>query len=152
MLERNLSTLPYFLTSFIGRKEEVRTLEALIDTRQLVTVTGFPGVGKTRLSVEVAGKVERRFQEGVRFISLEGVVDLPTAIRATASALPLSADKGQELKKQLFDALSDCDMLLVLDAAEEVLSDEFANWISNLLHLNRSLRLLVTSQRPIGLY
>ncbi|HIE27962.1 TPA: hypothetical protein EYP66_11815, partial [Candidatus Poribacteria bacterium] len=152
MLKSYQSALPYFLTSFIGREEEVRALGALIDRKQLLTVTGFPGIGKTRLSVEVAGKVERRFQEGVRFISLEGVVDLPAAIRATASALPLSADKGQELRKQLFDVLSDCDMLLVFDAAEDVLSDEFADWISELLRLNRSLRLLVTSQRPIGLY
>ena len=107
MPERNQSPLPRFLTKFIGREEEIRALEALIDTKQLVTVTGFPGIGKTRLSVEVAHQVDGRFREGVRFVSLEGVVDLPAVMRATADALPLSADGGRALRKQLFDVLAD---------------------------------------------
>ncbi|MBI1927052.1 tetratricopeptide repeat protein [Candidatus Poribacteria bacterium] len=72
-------------------------------------------------------------------------------IRATADALALPPDAKLEVKAQLSFALSQSEMLLVLDAAENVISDEFAVWITEVLRTSPSLRLLVTSQQPLGL-
>jgi non-specific serine/threonine protein kinase len=43
--------LPYQLTSFIGREQEIAQLEDLATVNRLVTLTGAGGAGKTRLSV-----------------------------------------------------------------------------------------------------
>lgn len=43
------------MTSFIGRKQEMRKiLDLLFWSARLDTVTGFPGIGKTRLALQLA--------------------------------------------------------------------------------------------------
>src|SRR5712672_4151541 len=49
--------LPYQLTSFIGREQEVAQLMELVPVNRLVTLTGAGGAGKTRLAIEVAGRL-----------------------------------------------------------------------------------------------
>lgn len=59
--------LPRAVTSFVGRDAEVDELAAIL-TRpdvSLVTLTGPGGIGKTRLALEVARRVELAFPEGV---------------------------------------------------------------------------------------
>src|SRR5260221_3494616 len=51
---RSRHNLPYQLTSFVGREQEIAQLEELITTHRLVTLTGAGGAGKTRLAIEVA--------------------------------------------------------------------------------------------------
>ena len=54
-----LNNLPAKLTPFIGREEEVAAVCALLSRPEvrLVTLTGTGGVGKTSLSLEVAGSL-----------------------------------------------------------------------------------------------
>ena len=47
-------------TSLIGRESEVAEIEAAVKAHRLVTLTGVGGVGKTRLALEVAARVDRR--------------------------------------------------------------------------------------------
>src|SRR5258706_8912103 len=49
--------LPYQLTSFIGREQEIAQLKELVTTNRLVTLTGAGGAGKTRLAIEVASRL-----------------------------------------------------------------------------------------------
>ncbi|HVB24866.1 MAG TPA: ATP-binding protein [Ktedonobacteraceae bacterium] len=52
--------LPISLTQLVGREHEMQALHALLlrpDVR-LLTLTGTPGVGKTRLALEVARQLE----------------------------------------------------------------------------------------------
>src|ERR1700748_2259457 len=46
--------LPYQLTSFVGREQEIVQLEELVTANRLVTLTGAGGAGKTRLATEAA--------------------------------------------------------------------------------------------------
>src|ERR1700751_3896723 len=48
--------LPYQLTSFIGREQEIAQLEELVTANRLVTLTGAGGSGQTRLALEVAAQ------------------------------------------------------------------------------------------------
>jgi non-specific serine/threonine protein kinase len=57
--------LPSQLTSFIGREQEIAQLEELLATNRLVTLTGSGGAGKTRLAIEVAGRLLDTFTDGV---------------------------------------------------------------------------------------
>ena len=150
MSRKHQPSLPQFLTRFVGRKEEIKRLETLFKTARLVTVTGLPGVGKTRLSVEVARRIGGRLRDGARFVSMEGLHNISTVIHATADALSLHDSSKLDTKTQLSFALSQSEMLLALDAAEGVVSEEFAVWIRDLLSECPSLWLLVTSQHPLG--
>ena len=49
-----LFNTPSTLTSFIGRETEIGAVRALIQQHRLVTLVGSGGVGKTRLSLQVA--------------------------------------------------------------------------------------------------
>src|SRR5258705_13353441 len=50
-------TLPYQLTSFVGREQEIAQLKELVTTYRLVTLTGAGGAGKTRLAIEAGSRV-----------------------------------------------------------------------------------------------
>ncbi|GHO48415.1 AAA family ATPase [Ktedonospora formicarum] len=67
-----LLKLPLQMTATIGRQLEIETLTALLrqEEARLVTLTGPGGVGKTRLSLEVARALYQDFPEGVCFVSL----------------------------------------------------------------------------------
>ncbi|MGH2696497.1 MAG: adenylate/guanylate cyclase domain-containing protein, partial [Actinomycetota bacterium] len=52
-LDARPNNLPRRLTSFVGRRQEIRTTAQLLSDHRLVTLTGAGGTGKTRLALEV---------------------------------------------------------------------------------------------------
>lgn len=77
-------------TSLIGRESELVEVTAALRDRRLVTLTGFGGVGKTRLGVEVAAHLAREFQDGVWVFELAAVTDpaaVPDAVAAVLGEL-----------------------------------------------------------------
>src|SRR5712691_10764716 len=71
-LDTSLHTLPIPPTPFIGREHEAATVCELLhraDVR-LLTLTGTPGVGKTRLALHVAAELHNLFPDGVFFVAL----------------------------------------------------------------------------------
>src|ERR1700692_2913521 len=71
---RSKHNLPYQLTSFIGREQEIAQLEELVTANRLVTLTGAGGVGKTRLAIEVASRLTP-FPDGVWLVELAALSD-----------------------------------------------------------------------------
>src|SRR6187401_1972425 len=68
-------SLPVFLTSFVGRQEEIALASALLrrpDLR-LLTLTGPGGIGKTRFATEIAATSAETFPDGIRFVPLASV-------------------------------------------------------------------------------
>src|SRR5205085_11727195 len=80
--EAYYSNLPSPLTPLIGREQEVLAVCALVQRQdvRLVTFTGTGGIGKTRLSLEVASELLRTFSDGVYFIPLASIVGPALAI------------------------------------------------------------------------
>ena len=62
---RRRGNLPAPSTSFVGREDELGEVAALLHEHRLVTLTGPPGVGKSRLAVETARSLEREFPDGI---------------------------------------------------------------------------------------
>ena len=64
------NNLPRFLTSFVGRESDIRSLKSLLGTSRMVTITGTGGAGKSRLAVEVARSSADAWPDGVWWIEL----------------------------------------------------------------------------------
>src|SRR5215212_2020164 len=67
--------IPISLTALVGREREVATLTELLcrpDVR-LLTLTGPGGVGKTRLALEAAARLDSAFADGALFVPLAAV-------------------------------------------------------------------------------
>src|SRR5258705_13146718 len=81
--------LPYQLTSFIGREQEIAQLEELVAANRLVTLTGTGGAGKTRLAFEVASRLIDAFPDGVWLVELAALSDPRLVPQNVAQALAL---------------------------------------------------------------
>jgi len=62
--------LPAQVTSFIGREREIGEVMQLLAATRLLTLTGPPGTGKTRLGLQVAAQILDRFADGVFFVMI----------------------------------------------------------------------------------
>src|SRR6185369_555921 len=62
--------LPAAVSSLVGRERDTARVADLLADRRLVTLTGAGGIGKTRLSLAVAGTIADEFADGAVFVSL----------------------------------------------------------------------------------
>ena len=140
--------LPAELTSFVGRRRELRETRMLLTASRMLTLTGVGGVGKTRLALRMAAEVRRSFPDGVWFVRLASLRD-PTLLPHTiANALELrqvSADPATDLATYLADR----QLLVVLDNCEH-LTEAVAMLASKLLAASPGLRILATSRHVLG--
>ncbi len=138
-------------TSFVGRDEDVARLRGLLGSARLITLTGAPGTGKTRLAREVlAGLDSSRFADGVRFIELAPVADPTLVVPTIGRALGLRTPAGEEGLAQLRAWLLQRRLLLVLDNCEHVVSA--AADVASLLATCPYLSVLATSRVPLHVY
>ena len=75
------------LSSFVGRDIELEQLGEAICSSRLVTLIGPGGVGKTRLAIEVAGRLRDQHPGGSWLVELAGVTDPEGVAPAAAAAL-----------------------------------------------------------------
>ena len=74
-LEATPNNLPQQLTSFIGRERELEEAEQLLDRARLLTLLGMGGLGKTRLSLQIAADVLDSYRDGVWLVDLAPIRD-----------------------------------------------------------------------------
>ncbi|MFL5706879.1 MAG: ATP-binding protein, partial [Ktedonobacteraceae bacterium] len=138
--------LPAQLTPLIGREEEVAIACTLLRRSEvrLVTFTGTGGVGKTRLSLQVATELLDDFADGICFVPLAAVSDFDLVVPTITRVLGLKEAGDQPLLNFLKAYLQDKRLLLLLDNFEQVL--EAAPELSDLLTACSYLKILVTSR------
>jgi predicted ATPase/DNA-binding CsgD family transcriptional regulator len=148
-LDRRRGNLPAEVTKFIGRKRELGQAKLLLENSRLVTVTGMGGIGKTRLALRVAARLRRSFSGGTWLIELSGLRDPELVAQTVAETLGLSDQSARDRVDLLADHLADQQLLLVLDTCEHLI-DACAMLVEALLRAAPRLRVLATSQQPLG--
>ena len=143
--------LPVSLTSFIGREREIDEVNGLLrrDETRLLTLTGAGGIGKTRLSVMVAGRLSSEFADGVHFVPLANVTNPELIPAAIAQVLDVRATSSQAIVDAITRYLRDRDLLLLLDNFEHVIAG--ATVVATLLAESSQLTVLATSRVPLRL-
>ncbi|MEO8609594.1 MAG: tetratricopeptide repeat protein [Chloroflexota bacterium] len=144
------NNLPAPVTRFIGRAAELTALRELLHTSRLLTMTGPPGTGKTRLALQVASEVLPIFKDGVFFVSLAPVHDPTLVLNSIAEALDVTESGKLTLRDALKQFLSSKHLLLVLDNFEHLLPA--SSLVSELLGAAPSLSIIVTSREILHLY
>jgi predicted ATPase len=137
-------------TSFIGRESEVAELHAAVKAHRLVTLTGVGGVGKTRLALEVAGRLADEFPDGVWFFELAAVSDPAAVPDAVAAVLGITQQPGRSVAESVAAALEGRVRLLVFDNCEHVL-DAAADLIEAILAASTTTKIVATSREGLGI-
>lgn len=132
----------------IGREADLdAVLRLLVDTH-LLSLVGAGGVGKTRMALEVADRVEADFPDGVCFVELAPIADPSLLIRTVASALNVHEEPSRPLLDTLLDYLRHRSLLLILDNCEHLIEccSAFAEQV---LRASASTRTLTTSREAL---
>lgn len=146
---------PSWLTSFVGRDDDVSGVLKKLAEDRLVTLTGPGGVGKTRLAAEVAA----RLGGPACFTELAPAADPAAVPRAVLGALGLgshaigfaaeaAAAAAADPLDRVCDALARREIVLVLDNCEQVVSAAAALAERVLAGCPR-VRIVATSREPL---
>jgi predicted ATPase/DNA-binding SARP family transcriptional activator len=139
-------------TSFVGRDDDLAGLRKRLSAERLVTLTGPGGVGKTRLAIEAAARLD----VPAWLAELAPVTDAAEVPYAVLGALGLrersiarrAADAATGAAGRLSAFLADRDAVLVLDNCEHVV-DAAAALAARLLADCPRVRILATSREPL---
>ncbi|MFC5831130.1 BTAD domain-containing putative transcriptional regulator [Nonomuraea insulae] len=152
------TNLPNAITDLVGRDDAVAEVRALLRQNRLVTLTGSAGVGKTRLSIDVATPMAETLTDGAWLVELgalrPGMPDergsLTDLVMAVLDIHDGGARPTEAPTDRLACALRARRLLLVLDNCEHMI-EPVAEVTGLLLRAVPGLRVLATSREPLGL-
>jgi len=144
-LETTPNNLPQQVTSFVGRERGQAEVKELLGSSRLLTLLGMGGLGKTRLSLQVAADVLDEYPDGVWFVELASVADARLVPQAVASVLGVMEDAGRPVIEAVVKFVRDRELLLILDNCEHLI-DACAELAQQLLRAGTRLKLLASSR------
>jgi predicted ATPase/class 3 adenylate cyclase len=147
-LESTPNNLPQQTTSFVGRERELREISERLREVRLLTLVGTGGLGKTRLSLQVAADVLDAFPDGAWFIELAAISDESRVVQAVATALGVKEEPGLSLVDSLIRFLSSRHLLLILDNCEHLVR-ACAELCKRILQSTPDVRVLASSREAL---
>lgn len=147
------SVLPVPIDHLIGRGAELRSLSMALEPEsvgRLLTLVGPGGMGKTRLSLEVAHTMRERYAGRVYFVPLADVSDERAIESHAVEAVGAGAYTAASPFEAVVLALGEQPSLLILDNLEHLLTPS-ARFVERLLRRLPKLRILTTSRQAMGI-
>jgi predicted ATPase len=134
----------------VGREQEIVELSGYLQQAEirLVTLTGSPGIGKTRLAIETARRVLPHFPHGVFFVSLAPLTDPSLIVPAALQILGYVEDRHRPAAQHLKESIAEKQILLVLDNCEHLI-EHVAPFAFDLLSACPRLKILTTSREAL---
>lgn len=141
---------PAPLWPLLGRQWEMAALLDLLPSARLITIVGAPGIGKTRLALEVANAAAAQFADGAAFISLAEVQRPGEIAYAVLDQLDIELLPQQTPDDAVAEALRPRQVLLVMDNCEHLLVGVavFTAWLARAPRV----KIVCTSRVPLDLY
>jgi predicted ATPase len=117
------SRMPVPYNETLGREPDVHAVLDLLadDSVRLISLIGPGGIGKSRLAIEVALRVEAEDERDVVFVLLEHVTDPARVIPTIAAEFGVRDSGRGSIAADISRARGDRRMLIVLDNFEQVL-------------------------------
>jgi predicted ATPase/DNA-binding winged helix-turn-helix (wHTH) protein len=141
--------LPIPLTQLLGRDSELLELGGLFDKSRLLTIVGSGGVGKTRFALAFAQRLVDRSGHDVRLVEMAKISDPQLVEPSLANAL-LIPSLDMHHVRQALGGNPASQLTLIVDNCEH-LSDAIAEAIEALLTNAPQIKILTTSQEPLGI-
>ncbi|MGM1059410.1 LuxR C-terminal-related transcriptional regulator [Saccharothrix sp. Mg75] len=152
MDETGRSGLPLTLSAFVGRRALLKDLRQRLTVTRMVTLTGGPGAGKTRLALEHAQAVRSAYEHGVCVVELAKVSEGDRTLleQAVLWAVGVPSQAADDPLQTLVAYLRDRRMLLIMDNCEHLV-DQVGDLVAVLLRDCPHLRVLATSRTLLAL-
>ena len=144
------SSLPLFLSRFIGRDRELEAVKAMARESRLASLTGSGGCGKTRLATQAAAELVEQFPDGVWFIEFAPLSDPATISTTLADTLSIPLTPKETPTQTISRGVGSQTMMLIFDNCEHVLV-EAARVADALLKACPNLHILATSREALGI-
>ena len=148
-LESAPHNLPVQLSSFVGREVQIKEVSDLVKSTRLVTLTGIGGVGKTRLSLQVAAEVLAEFEAGAWFVELAPLGEAGLIADTVAEVLHVPQDTSISTMERVTRFLSDRRALLLIDNCEHLI-DDVAGFVDAVLRVCPDVHILTTSREGLA--
>lgn len=133
----------------IGRDAELTAIMGALhdSSSRLLTLTGPPGVGKTRLAMEAVRRLAALTPDEIVMVDLMPLTSPLLVFPAIAAALGVRETGSGALRDRLHARLASRPIVIVLDNFEHLLAA--APVVGDLLQDRASVRFLVTSREPL---
>ncbi len=142
------NNLPLQTTSFIGRERELDEIKAHLSATRLLTLLGMGGLGKTRLSLQVAAELMAEFPDGAWFLDLAPLRDAALVVSEAAQALGVREEPDRPLVQTLCAHLKPLRVLLVFDNCEHLVKPS-ADLANAILRAAPLVRVLASSREAL---
>jgi predicted ATPase/class 3 adenylate cyclase len=144
------NNLPRQTTSFVGRHDDLASVEALLDEGGLLTIVGAGGIGKTRLALEVAAARVNDARDGAWFVDLSSIMNASLIAGTMLSALGAESSSDAQPLDKLLAYLEKRELLLILDNSEHLVSD-VAAIVAQIVARCAHVIVLATSREPLDI-
>ncbi|HUQ63366.1 MAG TPA: tetratricopeptide repeat protein [Acidimicrobiales bacterium] len=138
------------LPVLIGRQDDIEAVTRVVQRCRLVTLTGPPGIGKTRVALEVARRIHESNPSRAALVELAAISDPGLVAQTVAFGLGFESQPGRDPIDALVADLGPLTILVVLDNCEPLL-DACAVLVDRVLADCGGVSVLATSQLPLGL-
>lgn len=142
------NNLPHQGTSFVGREREIEEVEDLLSEARLVTLLGMGGLGKTRLSLQVAAERLHQYPDGAWFLDLSPLKEAALVVAEAARVLDVAEEPGRPLLATVCAHLKTKRVLLILDNCEHLIKP-VADFAHAIVKYAPQVRMIASSREPL---